>query len=108
MLSIQKNISNAKKRFVNASIFIQEGDFIVKTLTNDDEKTQAYRLRHRVFCEELGWVPINSASLEIDKYDQHAIFIGVFDDRHKLTAFSRLISPGTTFMIEKEFSSLIG
>jgi N-acyl-L-homoserine lactone synthetase len=46
--------------------------------------------------------------LEIDKYDQHAIFIGVFDDRHKLTAFSRLISPGTTFMIEKEFSSLIG
>ncbi len=89
-------------------IVIREGGFVVKNLVSDGEKTQAYRLRHRVYCEELGWVPRSESLLEIDEYDRHAVFIGVFDQRRTLLAFCRLHLPGTAFMIEREFSSLIG
>jgi acyl homoserine lactone synthase len=86
---------------------ISEGDFLVKTLTSDDEKTKAYHLRHRIFCEELGWVPRSESMLEIDEYDKYTISIGVFDQKHVLIACTRLALPGTPFMIEKDFSSLI-
>lgn len=36
--------------------FLQEGDYVLKTLTDPEERVQAYRLRHRVFCEKLNWV----------------------------------------------------
>jgi len=88
-------------------VFIQEESLIVKNLMNEEEKIQAYHLRHRVFCQELGWVPQSEDVLEIDKYDDGAIFFGIFDKQNKLLAFLRLIVPEGPFMLEKEFSSLI-
>lgn len=98
---------NVEKRF-NGSIFIREAGFVVKNLVSDEEKIQAHRLRHRVYCEELEWVPRSETLMEIDEYDSHAAFIGVFNEDHALVAFMRLTLPGAPFMIEKEFSSLIG
>lgn len=46
-----------------------EGEFLVKTLATKEEMTQAYHLRHRVFAEQLKWVPERADKLEADVYD---------------------------------------
>lgn len=88
-------------------IVFREGDFLVKTISDDEERIQAYRLRHRVFCEELGWVPRSETLLEIDEYDRCTVLIGIFDQQQALVACTRLSLRDAPFMIEKEFSSLI-
>jgi len=74
----------------------------------DEERIQAYHLRHRIFCRELGWVPGREDLLEIDDYDDYAVFFGVFDSERRLAAYLRLIMPEKPFMLEKEFLSLVG
>ena len=98
--------ANVGERFTQG-IVIKEAGFVVKDLVSDDERIQAYHLRHRVFCEELGWVPRSRSLLETDEYDKYTTSLGVFDQQHVLVACTRVASPGTPFMIEKEFSSLI-
>ncbi|MBU0456482.1 MAG: GNAT family N-acetyltransferase [Gammaproteobacteria bacterium] len=83
------------------------GDFVVKNIVNEEEKIQVYRLRHRIFCEELRWVPQKEEGLEMDDYDKDAIFFGVFNKQKKLVAFLRLILSNGHFMIEREFFSLV-
>jgi len=109
MLSVERKINGSvTKSSAKSSLFIKEGDFTVKNLIYENDKNQAYRLRHRIFCHELGWVPPSKEALEIDDYDDNAIFFGVLNEQNRLAAFLRLILPGKSFMIEKEFSSLIG
>ena len=55
-----------------------EGELLVKTLTDEEELRQAYRLRHRVFAERLKWVPERADRLEEDVYDAWSTSIGVF------------------------------
>ncbi|OPY68170.1 MAG: Autoinducer synthetase [Syntrophorhabdaceae bacterium PtaU1.Bin034] len=88
-------------------IFIRESGYIMKSLVSQDEKIQAYRLRYRIFYEELAWVPRSGSLLEIDEYDKYTASLGIFDRQHVLVACTRVALPGTPFMIEKEFSSLI-
>ena len=111
MLS-QSFAGNAKERKgfyeKSSNIFIREDGFIVKSLSTDDEMNQAFRLRHKIFCEDLRWAPRSDNLMEIDGYDWHAAHIGVFDQDNTIVAFSRLVFPGTLFMIEKEFLTLIG
>lgn len=102
--TIEKNFNNS----ISSFIFIREGGLIVKDMTTVSEKIQAYHLRHRVFCHELGWVPQKENAREMDEYDNRAIFLGVFDEKDRLLAFLRLIMPRMTFMLEKEFSLLVG
>lgn len=92
---------------MTAGICIREGDFVFKTLESDEERSRGYRLRHTVFSEELGWVAISESHMEKDEYDSHAIPIGILDARNTLLAYSRLILPDRTFMIEKDFSGLV-
>ncbi|MEW6608316.1 MAG: acyl-homoserine-lactone synthase [bacterium] len=94
-------------RFRNFSVSIQEGSLIVKNIITEEEKIQAYRLRHRVFCEELCWLPQREDKMEIDNYDKSAVFFGVFDNERRLLAFLRVITPEGLFMIEREFSFLV-
>jgi len=94
------------RRSLDSSVLIQEGNFIVKNLIHEDEKIQAHCLRHRVFCQELGWVKSENL-LEIDDYDRNAIFFGVFNENSRLLAFLRLILPDDSFMLEREFALLI-
>ena len=58
------------------ALCIHEGGFTLKTLEGRDENSQAYRLRHTVFSEELGWVAQSEGHMEKDAYDSHAIPIG--------------------------------
>ncbi len=98
--------ANVGGRFTQGMV-IREAGFVLKNLVSEDEKIQAYRLRHRIFCEELGWLPRSRSLLETDEYDKYTTSLGIFDRQHVLVACTRVASPGTPFMIEKEFSSLI-
>jgi acyl homoserine lactone synthase len=114
MLSMQNAVPSRSKGRERADglavpgVFAREGRFIVKNLLSDEEKVEAYRLRHRVFAEELKWVPRSETLLEIDEYDNNASFFGVYDDSNRLVAFLRMILPEKRFMMEKEFSFLVG
>lgn len=107
MLLIEKKTRKSVTQSVSYSIFILEGGFIIKIITDEDEEIQAYHLRHRVFCQELDWVSQSENALETDEYDDNAIFFGVFN-QSKLVAFIRLILPEKSFMMEKSFSLLVG
>ena len=91
---------------VRFTIFKEKG-YIIKKLTEKKDKIQAYKLRHRVFSLELNWVSSTENELEIDSYDEKAVFIGVFDIENKLVAFLRLVLPPSPFMIEDTFILLI-
>ena len=70
------------------------------------EVTAAYGLRHKVFAQELRWVPLSDDGLEHDAYDAQAKQFGVFRDR-KILSYLRLVSPEHRYMLEKEFRSLV-
>ena len=91
---------------VRFTIF-KEKCYLIKELTEKKDKIQAYKLRHRIFSQELRWVSSTENELEIDSYDKDAVFIGVFDIENKLVAFLRLVLPPSAFMIEDIFIALI-
>lgn len=106
MLSV-KTVERQRNSVIN-SIFIQEGEFTVKNLITENEKFQAYHLRHRIFAQELGWIPPAENGLEVDDYDKNAISFGVLDSHLEVLAYMRLITAENTFMLEREFLLLIG
>ena len=107
MASLQQQDRKNLESTENYSIFIHEGGLTAKNLITEEEKIQAYHLRHRIFAQELGWVPQSENGLEMDGYDDYAIPFGVFDWDNRMLAYIRLISAGYPFMIENEFKSLI-
>ena len=87
----------------------REGEFIIKTLESDEELSQAYGLRHRVFAERLRWVPETANRLESDVYDSWSASIGVFAGSRKILATVRMTHAPLPFMMENEFSAgLVG
>lgn len=89
------------------SIKFKEGNFVVKTLDAERELEQAYRLRYDIFCRELRWVSARNEGREIDAYDNHSIFLGVFTKEEELIGFVRLIYADMPMMLEREFLELI-
>ncbi|MBI1810425.1 MAG: GNAT family N-acetyltransferase [Nitrospirae bacterium] len=110
MLSLENKIIIPKQyqKSAHSSICLYERDYVVKNLVFPEDIIKAYQLRHAVFCHELGWVPQSENGLELDNYDDHAVFFGVFDVQNRLLAHMRLITAENDFMIEKEFLSLVG
>ena len=39
----------------------------------DSEKQAAFRIRHSVYCEDLGWEPIHPEGVETDSYDSQSL-----------------------------------
>ena len=87
--------------------FFVDGELHFKTLDKDSEKEEAYRLRHQVFAEELGWVPCNKDGMEIDDYDSNCVLVGLFAN-DQLIACLRILLPFQKFMLEKEFKEILG
>lgn len=85
----------------------KDQDLQFKNLVNDFEKKDAYRLRHQVFVEELGWVPPQEDAMEIDNYDKDCVLVGLYA-RSELIACLRILLPYQKFMIEKEFKEIAG
>ncbi len=88
-------------------IAFYEGEFLVKTLENEEELRQAYHLRHRVFAEKLEWVPERKDQLESDVYDAWSTSIGIFSRQHKLLGMVRMTPAPFPFMLESEFSGCL-
>lgn len=44
-------------------------DFKISRATNAEQQLQSFRLRHQVYCEELGFEPVKSDAVECDHYD---------------------------------------
>ncbi|MGA1795378.1 MAG: acyl-homoserine-lactone synthase, partial [bacterium] len=99
---------NNNCRVIDHPIVISEGGLTAKNILDADEIMQAYRLRHRIFCQTLGWRPEARNGLEIDNYDIEAVFFGVFNEKNRLLAFLRIILPEKRFMLEYEFIDLVG
>ncbi len=87
-------------------LMVQEGGFLIKTLTAYEEMEQGFRLRHEVFSEELKWAPLSTDRKEVDRYDSFASGIGVFDARQGLLGYARFITSPHPFMIDREFANL--
>ncbi len=84
-----------------------EHELRFRTLVHQEDKEAAYRLRHQVFAEELGWVPCKEDGREVDDYDRDCILVGL-SDRSRLLGCLRILLPHQQFMIEKEFKGLLG
>lgn len=88
-------------------LIFQEESFIVKTLSAPEELDAALRLRHEIFREELRWVPPSPDGLDLDRFDDFAHPIGVFNDMGEMIGHVRLINAPDPFMIEDDFSELL-
>lgn len=84
-----------------------EGEFLVKTLKEEAELQQAYRLRHRVFAETLQWVPPTEDGKEMDMYDLWGVSVGLFGPHGALLGMARLLPSTGEFMLENEFGTLL-
>jgi N-acyl-L-homoserine lactone synthetase len=96
-----------KSNLIFNSILFYEDGFSVKTLEGVKEKYDAFKLRKKIFCDELHWVECQNRKIEIDSYDAHAILIGALDWSEELIGVLRIIPAQRPMMIEKEFISLI-
>jgi N-acyl-L-homoserine lactone synthetase len=89
------------------SILFADDDLKIMTLSQPAEKYYAYKLRKKIFCDELNWVNNRDHDIEVDDYDAYATLIGVLDATNKLLGTLRIIPAGYAMMIEKEFACLI-
>lgn len=88
-------------------IGFQEGELLVKTLCEPYELEEAYRLRHKVFSQNLQWVPSSEDEMEVDPYDALAISVGLLSGSGRLLGMFRLLSTQGPFMLEKEFRPVL-
>ncbi|NQD38538.1 PEP-CTERM/exosortase system-associated acyltransferase [Permianibacter sp. IMCC34836] len=49
--------------------------FEILPATTDELRQEVYRVRHRVYCEELGWEPVRDDGMEADSYDPQSLHI---------------------------------
>ncbi len=89
------------------NIVFTDGEFLVKTIDTKDEMVKAYQLRHRVFAEQLKWVPESEDKQEMDMYDLWAVTVGVFGKDGVLLGMARLLPPSGEFMLGNEFGALL-
>ena len=84
-----------------------EADYSIRSIQSEEDRLQAYRLRHLIFSEMLGWVPPSPTGLEIDRYDQAAKTVGLFADSGKISGLVRLVTSDQPYMLETEFAELL-
>jgi len=88
-------------------LLFQEENYLVKTISAPEEFEMAWKLRHEVFSEELGWVPRLPNKMEVDTYDDTSEMIGVFTHQMELMGSLRIIQPPNSFMLDKEFACMM-
>lgn len=90
--------------------------YVARPLALDETATldAALRLRHRVFAQELGWVPACANGCERDRYDRVARHFGVFASqsgggggRSALAGYARVLLPEHGLMLQREFRALV-
>jgi len=68
--------------------------FEVVPAITEELKKEAYRVRHSVYCEDLGYEPTRSDSLETDEYDAHSLHVLIRNTRQDIfIGCARIIIP---------------
>ena len=90
-------------------LHLHEEGYCIRTIESEEERWQAYRLRHLVFSEGLQWVSKSPDGLDVDEYDGWATCLGIFNGQcgSHLVATLRLLPPDRPFMLEEEFAELL-
>lgn len=67
--------------------------FEILPATTDVTRADVFRIRHEVYCEELGFEPVRPDRLESDIYDQHSIhcLLRTSNDPKQLVGCTRLV-----------------
>jgi N-acyl-L-homoserine lactone synthetase len=91
----------------NSKSVINIGDFTAYFAETTEQLNKAYRLRHQVFCQELGWVPTNDFELESDEFDANAKIICVENAQGEMVGTHRVIDADYEWMCEKYFAETI-
>lgn len=87
----------------------QDSTSVVKLVESDSEKEVAYRLRHQVFAQDLGWIPLSENCLDIDEYDESSVMLGAYDkSTDELQALIRVTRGPNRFMSDDIFRECFG
>ncbi|TDR76671.1 acyl-homoserine-lactone synthase [Paludibacterium purpuratum] len=90
----------------NLSVLATKDGYRLERVLGGRKETALLRFRHRVFREELQWVPLSVDGLDRDEYDGFSENLGVFVNQRAVGSVR--MTPGCQrFMIEKEFSALL-
>src|SRR6266566_1733563 len=92
---------------VYRTVNFYETDYGIRSIECENDRLKAFRLRHRIFSEMLGWVPANPSGLEIDRYDHSAKMVGLFSDTGEIAGLVRLVTSDQPYMLETEFADLL-
>jgi N-acyl-L-homoserine lactone synthetase len=103
---VTKDIQSGSSKHISEIGFTIPGyrSYIAVT---QEQKDKAYRLRHKVYSEELKWVPETADGREIDEFDEHAIMVCVEDDRGEVIGTIRIIDSDHQWMSEKYFAHTV-
>lgn len=87
----------------------QDSTSIIKLVESDSEKEIAYRLRYRVFAQDLGWIPPSQNCLDIDGYDDYSVMLGSYNkNTGELQSVIRITRGPHRFMSDDIFSECFG
>jgi len=87
-------IRNEGRTFVrNSAIGHGDSFFHGRRLDAVDDLRRSFQLRHRVYCEERGFLVAEDypEGLEIDDFDEHSLHFGSFDRDDELVGTVRLV-----------------
>jgi len=104
--------SQVKLKLKNGFPAFAEDGIAVRVLNPDsaDDLNLLQEFRYNHYVESLKYVerPSHGKKIEYDKYDEHAVHFGAFDDRNILVGYTRLILPGQHgLQVHNEFEDLI-
>lgn len=67
--------------------------FRIASALNEEQKNDVYRVRHAVYCEDLGFEPVRSDHREIDRYDAQSVhcLLSTAEPPHLAVGCARLV-----------------
>lgn len=67
--------------------------FEVLSATTDELRNDVYRIRHEVYCEELGFEPVRPDRRETDVFDRHSVhcLLRSASETHELVGCTRMV-----------------
>jgi len=107
-LAVKRLFSKIRKG--QDKLMFEVENYLVKELDNSEEIKEAQRLRCEIFFKTLHWdVKCSQDGREYDRYDRYAAHFGIFDDKARLVAVSRILTHDNPygFMFQNEFRELV-
>ncbi len=88
--------------------------FRLAAALNPSERDHVYRIRHEVYCEELGFEPVRPDRREVDEYDRHSLhcLLRTSDAGRSLVGCNRLVlarpeAPDTPLPFERSCAATL-